>query len=61
MNAFLADDPTVIGRLLDHIDRKTTDLSQEVWQEPVDHYLSPQRFEAELRVMRSVPTPFCPF
>jgi phenylpropionate dioxygenase-like ring-hydroxylating dioxygenase large terminal subunit len=60
MSAFLADDPTVIGRLLDHIDRKTTDLSQEVWQEPADHYLSPQRFEAELRVMRSLLTPFCP-
>jgi phenylpropionate dioxygenase-like ring-hydroxylating dioxygenase large terminal subunit len=60
MNAFLADDATVIGRLLDHIDRKTTDLSQEVWREPVEHYQSPQRLDAELRVMRSMPTPFCP-
>ena len=60
MSTSLADDPTVIARLLDHIDRKTTDLSEEVWLEPVEHYLSPQRFEAELRVMRALPTPFCP-
>ena len=38
MSTILADDPTVIARILDHIDRKTTDLSEGVWLEPVEHY-----------------------
>ncbi len=61
MTAGLADDPTVIARLLDHIDHKTTDLSEGVWREPVEHYTSQERFEAEIkRVLRRTPTPFCP-
>jgi len=56
----LADDRTVVAKLLEHIDRKTTDLSEEVWRERVEHYLSADRFEAELKVMRRTPTPFCP-
>jgi phenylpropionate dioxygenase-like ring-hydroxylating dioxygenase large terminal subunit len=61
MSEVLADDPTVIGRLLDHIDRGTTDLSDGIWREPVEHYTSQERFEAEIaRVFRRTATPFCP-
>lgn len=57
----LADDATVVARILDHIDKGATDLSDGVWREPVEHYLSPARYEAELaEVMRKTPTPFCP-
>ncbi|MCW5889862.1 MAG: Rieske 2Fe-2S domain-containing protein [bacterium] len=57
----LADDPTVVQRLLDHLDRKTTDLGDAVWREPVAHYRSEARFAAErTRVLRRHPTPFCP-
>ena len=60
MTAVLADDPAVIARLLDHIDHRTTDLSEGVWREPVDHYISKERFEAEIALMQRTPTPFCP-
>ncbi|HJQ55789.1 MAG TPA: aromatic ring-hydroxylating dioxygenase subunit alpha [Vineibacter sp.] len=60
MTTSLADDATVIARLLDHIDRKTTDLSGAVWRQPVEHYVSLARLEAELKFMRAWPTPFCP-
>ena len=57
----LADDQTIIERLLNHIDRKTTDMSDGVWREPVEHYTSQQRFESEIRqVFRRTSTPFCP-
>ena len=57
----LADDPTVVQRILDHIDNKTTDLGETVWREPVANYRSEQRFLAERdRVLRRYPTPFCP-
>lgn len=61
MSTPLADDRTVIERLLNHIDRKTTDISDGVWREPVEHYTSQQRFQAEIkRVFRRSSTPFCP-
>src|SRR5438128_7868331 len=57
----LADDRSVIQRILDHIDNDTTDVSETVWREPVEHYRSPERFAAELAlVLRRFPTPFCP-
>lgn len=57
----LADDATVVQRLLDHIDARTTDLGDEVWTEPVASYRSEARFAAERdRVLRRYPTPFCP-
>jgi len=55
----LADDPSVVQRLFDHIDRKTTDTSEASWREPVENYLSQERFAAELEVLRRTPTPFC--
>lgn len=57
----LADDRSVIRRILDHIDQRTTDLGSTVWREPVAHYLDPARHARELAcVLRRSPTPFCP-
>lgn len=56
----LMDDSSVVQRILDHIDRQTTDEGDKTWREPVEHYLSQERFRAELAVMRLTPTAFCP-
>jgi len=57
----LADDRTVVQRILDHIDHHTTDLSEASWREPVANYRSEQRFAAEIAsVLRRYPVPFCP-
>jgi phenylpropionate dioxygenase-like ring-hydroxylating dioxygenase large terminal subunit len=57
----LADDPTVVQRILDHIDNRTTDLGETSWREPVEHYRSEARFAAERDlVLRRYPVPFCP-
>src|SRR5215472_4373408 len=57
----LADDQTVVQRLLDHIDNRTTDVSEASWREPVRNYRSPERFAAELElVFRREPIAFCP-
>jgi phenylpropionate dioxygenase-like ring-hydroxylating dioxygenase large terminal subunit len=61
MSGMLADERTIVERILHHIDHKSTDLSDGMWLEPVDHYISQQRFTAEIaRVLRRTPTPFCP-
>jgi phenylpropionate dioxygenase-like ring-hydroxylating dioxygenase large terminal subunit len=55
------DDQSVAQRILDHIDRGTTDLADASWRESVDNYRSPKRFAAEVsRVLRRSATPFCP-
>jgi phenylpropionate dioxygenase-like ring-hydroxylating dioxygenase large terminal subunit len=57
----LADDPTVVQRILDHIDKRTTDLADSGWREPLENYRSTARFAAELDlVLRRHPIPFCP-
>lgn len=56
----LADDPTVVQRLLDHIAHRTTDLGEGTWREPVEHYRCAARFAAERRLLRRLPTAFCP-
>jgi phenylpropionate dioxygenase-like ring-hydroxylating dioxygenase large terminal subunit len=57
----LFDDAAVVQRILDHIDNQSTDLSDQTWREPVEHYRSDARFAAELDlVLRRYPTPFCP-
>lgn len=57
----LADDPTVIQRVLDHIDNRSTDLAEASWREPIENYRSPERFAAELDlVLRRHPVGFCP-
>ena len=54
------DDQSVVRRILEHIEKKTTDLGKEVWREPVEHYRSPERYAAELKLLRRYPVPFCP-
>jgi phenylpropionate dioxygenase-like ring-hydroxylating dioxygenase large terminal subunit len=57
----LADDPTVVQRIFDHIDNKTTDISDQTWREPVENYRSQVRFTVERDVvLRRYPTAFCP-
>jgi phenylpropionate dioxygenase-like ring-hydroxylating dioxygenase large terminal subunit len=57
----LLDEPSIAQRVLDHIDQKTTDLSEATWREPVANYRSPERLAAELeQVFRRTPTAFCP-
>jgi phenylpropionate dioxygenase-like ring-hydroxylating dioxygenase large terminal subunit len=61
MTATLATEQVIVQRILDHIDRKTTDLADDIWHEPVENYTSPARFETELiKAFRRTPTPFCP-
>ncbi len=56
----LLDDQSVVQRVLDHIDKQTTDLGDQVWREPVENYLSLQRFAAEMELLRRYLIPFCP-
>jgi phenylpropionate dioxygenase-like ring-hydroxylating dioxygenase large terminal subunit len=57
----LMPDPAVVERILQHIDRGTTDLGAASWREPVVHYRSDERLALEReRVLRRHPTPFCP-
>ncbi len=56
----LSTDRAVVERIFQHIDHHTTDLSDDTWREPVEHYRSPERFAAELDLLRRYPTPFCP-
>ncbi len=56
----LADDPTVVQRVLDHIDHETTDRSQASWREPVANYQSVERWAQERAVLRRMPIAFCP-
>lgn len=59
--AILSDHQTVAQRILDHVRHGTTDLSSDVWREPVAHYRSTDRFATEVEgVLRRHPTPFCP-
>ena len=57
---FLADG-ALIDRILEHLDRGTTDLSDSTWREPVANYQSADRLRREIEVvLRSQPVPFCP-
>jgi choline monooxygenase len=55
----LAGDVEIARRVLAHIDAGTTDEG-ESWREPVENYLDPGRFAAELRTLRSLPSVFVP-
>ena len=55
----LASDVEIVRRVLAHIDAGTTDEG-EAWREPVEHYTDPERFAAELAVLRSSPSVFVP-
>jgi nitrite reductase/ring-hydroxylating ferredoxin subunit len=50
----------LLDHILNHIDNGTTDLGDEDWFEPVENYTSLLRFDAERRLMRRLPIPFCP-
>jgi phenylpropionate dioxygenase-like ring-hydroxylating dioxygenase large terminal subunit len=56
----LLDDNQIIERVFSHIDNKTTDLGSEVWKEPVKNYVDQERFNKEIKLLRSQPVPFCP-
>lgn len=56
----LLSDSEVIERIFHHADNKTTDVGDAVWREPTEHYHSPERFAAELELLRRLPVPFCP-
>ncbi len=49
-----------IDRIFEHIDNGTTDVGDTVWREPVEHYFSQERFDAEIALLRRLPVPFCP-
>ena len=57
----LADDPSVVQRIFEHIDNRTTDRGETSWREPVENYRSAERYTRELeQALRRSPTPFCP-
>ena len=58
--SLLLDDGQIIERVFSHIDNKTTDLGDEVWKEPVKNYINQERFDNEIKLLRSLPVPFCP-
>ena len=58
--SLLLDDDQIIERVFSHIDNKTTDLGNEVWKEPVKNYINQERFDNEIKLLRSLPVPFCP-
>ena len=53
-------DPQLVGRVLEHIERGTTDMGEDVWREPVANYRSVERFERELELLRRTTSAFCP-
>ena len=56
----LLNDAELVERIFAHIDGKSTDKGTSVWREPAANYSSPERFAAELEVLRRVPMAFCP-
>jgi len=54
------DDVQVIERVLAHIDAGTTDEGPRTGRVPIETYLDPDRFAAEVALLRRVPIPFCP-
>ncbi|HTI77787.1 MAG TPA: aromatic ring-hydroxylating dioxygenase subunit alpha, partial [Mycobacterium sp.] len=57
--ASVADDVEIVRRILAHIDAGTTDEG-DAWREPVENYVSPGRFTAELDTLRSFPSVYLP-
>ena len=56
----LMSDADVIAQVFKHIDNDTTDLGDETWQEPTEHYTCSQRFADELTLISRLPTVFAP-
>jgi len=59
-NSPLLSDQQAIDRIFAHIDNGTTDVGDTVWREPVEHYQSQKRFDAEIALLRRLPVPYCP-
>jgi phenylpropionate dioxygenase-like ring-hydroxylating dioxygenase large terminal subunit len=57
--SLVADDVEIVRRVLAHIDAGTTDEGP-AWREPVENYVKPARFDAELRLLRTMPSVFVP-
>jgi len=57
--ASVADDVEIVRRILAHIDAGTTDEGG-AWREPVENYVDPGRFIAELETLRSFPSVYLP-
>src|SRR6476646_2735257 len=55
----VADDVEIVHCILAYIDAGTTDVG-DAWREPVENYLNPDRFTAELETLRSYPSVFLP-
>jgi choline monooxygenase len=55
----VADDAEIVRRILAHIDAGTTDEG-DAWREPVQNYLDPIRFTAELQTLRAFPSVYLP-
>jgi len=55
----VADDADIVRRIFAHIDAGTTDEG-DVWREPVQNYLDPTRFNAEMETLRSYPSVYLP-
>ncbi|MDT7791349.1 MAG: hypothetical protein QOD59_785 [Mycobacterium sp.] len=55
----VADDAEIVRRILAHIDAGTTDQGDD-WREPVENYVNPIRFTAELETLRSYPSVYLP-
>ncbi|CAM2747751.1 Rieske 2Fe-2S domain-containing protein [Mycobacterium intermedium] len=57
--SLVVDDVEIARRVLAHIDAGTTDEG-DVWREPVENYVNPNRFDAEVRLLRAMPSVFVP-
>ena len=56
----ILSEPDLVERIFRHIDERTTDVGETVWREPTENYLSQERFDAEIELMRRMPVAFCP-
>lgn len=56
----LLSDMDVVQKILSHIDNKTTDMGNKTWKEPVAHYRSKERLNAELKILQGRSIVFCP-
>lgn len=58
--SLLLSDIEVVQRIFEHIDNNSTDMGSEVWKEPVAHYRSKARLNAEVTLLQNRSVVFCP-
>jgi phenylpropionate dioxygenase-like ring-hydroxylating dioxygenase large terminal subunit len=56
----LMSDEAIIDRIFEHIDNATTDQGTSSWKEPTANYLSVDRLDAELNLLKQRWVVFCP-